>query len=362
MSTTNLDPAGGAEWTIDDPVIALRNLATGRTYEMPRTDVPAILHVGRASNCVFQIHDPLGCVSRHHAELVHEDGEWMMRDLGSKNGIWEDGVRRAAIILSPGIEIGLGSQHVIVESARLLELRAFLARLIGWEPERRVAIDRAVRAVRRMATLRGRLLLCGEGDLVPVAHQLHRSALGEMRPFIVCDPKRRRSSAAAMQPANEPDLLAAIAAARGGTLCVWSHRLPRGLAGVVDDLPEAGMRVRLIVCASTIDDTMAAVSLPLRLTSLGRRESDLTRIVAEYASDAGAQLHATPPFVARRDLELLLRRRSGRRAGYAEIAKATLRLVAIRHFGGVTRAARHFGVSHVVLSRWLNGLKAEATS
>lgn len=54
------------------------------------------------------------------------------------------------------------------ESPARAELRSFLARLLGWDDA--PAVERAFRSVERAVAHRAPLVLCGDGDLVPVAH------------------------------------------------------------------------------------------------------------------------------------------------------------------------------------------------
>jgi hypothetical protein len=58
----------------------------------------------------------------------------------------------------------------------------------GWSDER--AVDLALRSLALALDYRAALVLCGDGDLVPIAWALHRHTLGADRPFIVCDPRR----------------------------------------------------------------------------------------------------------------------------------------------------------------------------
>jgi FHA domain/Domain of unknown function (DUF1707) len=56
---------------------------------LPEADAPVTLGRSRTCNCVLA--DP--SVSRRHAELRREDGRWLLRDLGSRNGTRVNGVR-----------------------------------------------------------------------------------------------------------------------------------------------------------------------------------------------------------------------------------------------------------------------------
>lgn len=54
-----------------------------------RNDVPLVL--GRGADCAFRIDHP--SVSRAHARLTFDQGQWQLRDLDSKNGLYVDGCR-----------------------------------------------------------------------------------------------------------------------------------------------------------------------------------------------------------------------------------------------------------------------------
>src|SRR5213079_2098804 len=71
-----------------------------------------LITLGRASDCTIPIRDRF--LSRHHAEIVHASGEWLVRDCGSVNGTLLNGVKLAASTpLKPGDRIGLGDSEVI---------------------------------------------------------------------------------------------------------------------------------------------------------------------------------------------------------------------------------------------------------
>ena len=48
------------------------------------------LRIGRAADCDLVLDHP--SVSRAHAELSHDGQRWQLRDLGSKNGSYVDGI------------------------------------------------------------------------------------------------------------------------------------------------------------------------------------------------------------------------------------------------------------------------------
>lgn len=72
-----------------------------------------VVTMGRAADCIVPIDDRF--LSRHHAELSAVGGRWMLRDCGSANGTFVDGVRvTAPVAVGSGAEITLGNSKVLV--------------------------------------------------------------------------------------------------------------------------------------------------------------------------------------------------------------------------------------------------------
>ncbi|MGN6109856.1 MAG: FHA domain-containing protein, partial [Kofleriaceae bacterium] len=230
--STNAD-GGHRGWAIDDPVLRLRIWGTDAAFELPKGGGELV--IGTAPECGIQLVDPTGWISRRHARLVHDGAVWSLHDLESTNGIRQDGERRLSFQLAPGVEIELGDLTLIAESERLVALRRLLARFLGWDRAFAPDIDRALRAVRDMAALRAALVLRGDGDLTALARRLHRHALGDGRPFVVCEPG--------------DDGAQAFARADAGTLCLLGAKLPRGVARIAAAAQAPGARVRIAICA-----------------------------------------------------------------------------------------------------------------
>jgi hypothetical protein len=336
------------EWRIADEIIRLRRWGSDEAYPMPGRD--GAWDIGAAEGAWLRLQDDTNRVSRVHARLSFDGARWELTDRESKNGIRYDGARRTGFLLSPGIEIGIGGITLIAESAQLIALRGVLARLIGWGEERAKEVDLALRAVRMAATRRESLVLCGEGDLVSIAHLLHRHALGESRPFVVCDPRRRTTDSSARAAANYATGMDALAAAAGGTLCVWRNRLPPDFDAVLEAVRGLTSPVQLVVCAHALQDAELVISSPIMLTPLADRASDLDRVIDEYGAEAVAALGAGATFTpADRDWV-----RQHEAATLAHVEKATRRLAAIRGNGGsITRAAAQLAMSHAALSEWV---------
>lgn len=330
-------------------VTQLREWGTNRVHALPHDPVGEWI-IGAGRTCDLRLDDARRWTSRQHARLVRTPAAWTITDLESKNGLWIDDELRPSFALAPGMEIGIGSLRLIAENERLVAVRALLERLIGWSAARAAQVDRALRSVRELAAHRGPLVLRGDGDLVPAARALHRRAFGDDSPFIVNDPNRAPALMKRTGDNNVVDIAAAVRTAAGGTLCVRSDRTAMGLAEVRRRVDEAEAAVRLIICGQTatrIDDDRGSVIV---LPSLFQRAGEIGDIIDEYAADALAVLGATPDRFTPDDAEEV---RSHGPLSLGEIEIAVTRLAAIRHFGGVTRAAAWLGISHVALSRWL---------
>jgi hypothetical protein len=69
--------------------------------------------IGRAPSCDFMVADL--SVSRWHARLHHEDGNWLLSDLGSTNGTRLNGWRvTSAVPLQPGDSVSFGSAAYVI--------------------------------------------------------------------------------------------------------------------------------------------------------------------------------------------------------------------------------------------------------
>ncbi|HEY0476079.1 MAG TPA: FHA domain-containing protein [Kofleriaceae bacterium] len=347
MTIATKTDLGADAWAIDDEVVRLREWGTDQSYPLP-AEPDATLTIGSSEVCSLQLADPSGCLSRQHAQLTREGTRWIAHDLDSKNGMRIDGIRRPKVLLEPGSELGVGGVTLIAESPRLIALRGFLARILGWSSDRIEVVDLAVRSVRLATTRRAALALCGEGDLVPIARGLHRYSLGDDRPFVLCDPRRRATEQSATLE-NYPTGIRAFHAAAGGSMCMWVKRLPRDFAEVTAALRDPGTRVQLIVCGQRPPDRKELVSAPIEVPPLSSRPDEIERVIDEYAQDAATALHASASF-NKIDRDWV---RMHSATSIPEIEKGTLRIVALREAGNIARAAALIGMAHASLGEWI---------
>lgn len=344
-----LTDAAAGEWPINDAVVRLREWRTGTLHALPGPPVDECT-VGAAETCTLRLDDPSKRVSRLHARLVRRQGRWLLRDDGSKNGVSFDGARRSETVLAPGLEIAIGGIVLIAESALSIALRGFLARLLGWGRERNEVVDHALRSVRMAATRRAALVLCGDGDLMPIARSIHRHSRGADRPFSVCDPRRRPGKATVRSAENSSTGIEALAVAAGGSLCVRSRRLPPDFREVLEALRTPVSQVQLIVCADTLENCERCRVTPIVIPPLAARAAELDRIIREYAEDAMTEL-ATPRSGFLEVDHAWVREHAA--TSLPQIEKATLRLVALRTSRTFTIAAARLGMAPISLSRWI---------
>lgn len=346
---TKTDPIKHA-WAITDDVTRLRIWASDRTYACPSEANELLL--GSGHDCNVRVADESGLLSRHHAKLVREDRTWILHDV-SKNGTRLDGTLLPRFALEPGCLLGMGASTLVVESGRLIALRSLLARILGWTHDRDQDVDAALQAIRMAATRRTTLLLCSESDPVSIAHQIHRVAMGSDRPFVSCDPKRKSTSESVRWVRNFETGTKAVAAARGGTMCVWASRLPRDFSAVRCALLDPETRVQLVVCATRPSKALAGdfhLPPPITVPSLSTRTKDLDLIVEEYADDARKELGADREHFRHADRAWVVANAANT---LSEIETATSRIVALRRFGNMNRAADALEMAHVSLSRWI---------
>src|SRR6476620_1297259 len=74
-----------------------------KTYDL-RVGVPLI--VGRAPTCDLPVFDPT--ISRRHAEITSDGGEVVVRDLGSSNGTFVNGIRTSNALLAVDDTVAFG--------------------------------------------------------------------------------------------------------------------------------------------------------------------------------------------------------------------------------------------------------------
>ncbi len=347
MTETGTDPHRRA-WTINDDIIRLRQWAGDESYELLNGWADCL--IGRGAACAIRLEDPK--VSTQHARLLRDRERWNLIDLASKNGVQVDGVHQYTARLEPCMEIGLGDLTLMAESVRSIELRCFLARLIGWGKAHFEAIDEALRELRAVQIRRAPLVLRSEEPLPPVARDLHAYLHAGEAPFVLCDPRRGTYEANARNLPNVQDIQEALTAARGGTLCILNARPPEALSQLLAAVREPSLHpVQVIICAEPDQELCVEGSHPIEIPALASRvRRQVQYVIVEYARGAARSL-AAPSSLSPEDRAWILAHSA---TSLAEVSKATLRLTALRMEGRVSPAARRLGMSPPGLRKWLH--------
>lgn len=69
--------------------------------------------IGRSETNDIALLDPRKSVSRFHAELREENGQWYFIDLNSQNGSWRDGQRVTRLALEHDMEVSFGDYRLV---------------------------------------------------------------------------------------------------------------------------------------------------------------------------------------------------------------------------------------------------------
>jgi pSer/pThr/pTyr-binding forkhead associated (FHA) protein len=103
--------------------------------------------IGRDPGNLIPLPDPTA--SRYHAKVHHEEGSWVVEDLGSTNGIIASGKRVEKISLSPGDTFQIGKTSFVVVEREIRESKEVLQTTLEFvSPTSSVGTDR--RSVRLM--------------------------------------------------------------------------------------------------------------------------------------------------------------------------------------------------------------------
>jgi DNA-binding NtrC family response regulator len=143
--------------------------------------------IGAAEDNDLVLTDPK--VSRYHAELSPDESGVAVKDLGSANGSFVGNTRVSLGVLARGAQLRLGDTVLVVDSVRSARDReAEAPALPGLVYESR-AMKELARAVHRLATFNGAVLVQGEtgSGKELVAAALHASSSRAEKPFVIVD-------------------------------------------------------------------------------------------------------------------------------------------------------------------------------
>lgn len=352
LARTPTSPVPQNMWSRDE-LVQLRVWASEQVFSLPLEGKKMLM--GTGPDCAIRVHDSL--VSREHAQFERDGEHWCISDR-SKNGLYLDGVAHGKAFLGPGTRITLGPRlSLVAESARTIALRAALARMMGWGLAD--ALDVALQNLRFAVIGKTAFMVCGKGDLLGFAQELHGLAIGEHHPFVYCRPG---GGGARESSGSEGEGLASIKrvvsggewltlAQSSGTLCIDNRRLPEDLDSILERLHDASspMSVLLIVLSRHARKREVFTPAPFVIPPLSARRPELERLMVECESLAAAKLKMGPLMLTSAQRTWL----RGRCKTLAELQASILRLLAVRHAGSVPGAAALLGMTASGLWQWL---------
>ena len=144
--------------------------------------------IGTHDSSQLRLEDPT--VSRFHAELTAQDGMVVVKDLGSRNGVFVDGVRVMHAFLHTGAVIAVGQTRLAFSlDDRPVQVPMSSKDSFGIMVGRSLAMRRAFSLLERAASSEATVLLGGETGTgkEAAAESIHREGRRAGGPFIVVD-------------------------------------------------------------------------------------------------------------------------------------------------------------------------------
>jgi len=146
------------------------------------------LRIGTAADCALVLTDPT--VSAHHAEISLSSRGYLVRDLGSKNGVRLGGIQIHRAPLQPGVPIQIGASKLSVHGLRgRLSIPLAQPVVAGRLVAHSIAMRAVVASLERVAASDSTVLLEGEtgtGKEV-TAEAIHAMSARAGGPFVVLD-------------------------------------------------------------------------------------------------------------------------------------------------------------------------------
>jgi hypothetical protein len=230
--------------------------------------------------------------------------------------------------------------------------------MMGWRTELADALDVAFQNLRFAAAGKAVFMMCGEGDLLQLAQELHQLIGDEDRPFAFCSTGGRRERQAD-HAADSMHSLKRVASGReairlayGGTICLDNRRLPRDVIPMLEQLRDARSLVQtlVIVLSKYVRKTEVFSPTPFIIPPLSDRQREIERLFAEYEALSAESLNIAP-------LNLPIAQRKWIRnhcKNVSEFRTSVLRLIALHHAGSVYGAAGLLGITAPGLRQWLS--------
>ncbi len=119
----------GSWWTMYELIVCTNDGKTLKRFDLSRVEqARARVIIGRADDCDIRIACP--SVSRHHCAIELDEGDWIIRDMGSTHGVEMNGARIAQADLKDGLQVKIGPA-VLKFQAQTARVAAEIARELG---------------------------------------------------------------------------------------------------------------------------------------------------------------------------------------------------------------------------------------
>lgn len=357
MFTLTLVREGGGEH-VELPNARLRLKGPGRSDQCVALGLKPIV-LGSAPDCDLQVDDPY--ISRHHCELTLDTKGILVRDLGSRNGVWAQTTRIYEALLQPSTGIRIGQLSITVESGGDPVRVALSGGDRFGEAVGKSMVMRALFAqLERAAQTDEPVLLCGESGTGKeiLAHAIHQASPRRQGPFIIFD------CGAVSQSLIESELfghekgafsgantnrIGLIQAAQGGTLFLDE----------IGELPlDLQPKLLRVLENKTIRPVGSNRTIPvdMRILAATHRDLSLARAAREFRDDLYYRLAVVegrvPPLRERReDIPLLVTEILTKRsppASISDLPKNTLAMLMAHSWPGNVRELRNM-LSRLIL-------------
>lgn len=296
-SNISTPPSPDVAWVLDDDVMRLRVSGDALCYPLSASEVDTSEgYVVGDGACDISLGPGGPLVARKHARIFRHGGRWYVRALAAHHELLVDGVKRDFARLTPGMQLQMGQRVLVAESRRFVELRTFLARLLGWgwNDEPAHAVEEALQVLRGAVKRREAVWLAAadEAELRSLSSALHRLLAGPDAPLWVFDGK-----ALSLGAPERADLEAQWKVAKmPGTLCVMARGArawrPRGLPAFLRTLHPGDAPVALCFVLTTHRAlALARGERSLCVPPLATRTPEqVAHVVREYFLDETAAL------------------------------------------------------------------------
>jgi hypothetical protein len=361
-STLSVTGVSRKPWLVTDAVDALREWGTSLEHALP-TSEHARVTIGREPPAGAALVTPVFAatrtalrfdrpsVSRQHAVMTRDGVAWVIKDLGSYNGVRIDGQPTTDGRVLPGHVISLGAVQLIAVSARIRAMHRLWTRYLTClgDVESLARVDAALWSTRRLVDPQVGCVVLRGSVSDQLVHRVHDLTRGSSRPLVIAPSPDRVLGAA--------ELVALFERAQSGTLLLRERYLGAEAQAALRQALGGPIRssARVIVAAAAGSDlsrAFGALGRPpvIDVPCLDTRGAEAPLLVREVVRDATVAVGAPSGLVRECSVEWL---RSRRWDDYEDLEAAAFRIAALRQYPNLATAASAVGLTRQGLDKWV---------